>query len=125
MALLTMALLPMALLTIGLAEDGYSLPMALLTTGLAEDGLFHGRPLLLLVTLQHLLELQPRKVLMDKRQDNRPLHFESSLLEHPRPWLGAQWLGLTLGVPSRPEPPGALSGGTGGELGHRQVLPRG
>ena len=27
-------------------------------------------------------------------------------LEHPRQWLGAQWAGLFLGVPSRPEPPG-------------------
>ena len=29
-------------------------------------------------------------------------------LEHPRPWLGAQWPGLALEVPSCPEPPGAL-----------------
>ena len=28
-------------------------------------------------------------------------------LEHPRPWLGAQWVGLFLRVPSCPEPPGA------------------
>ena len=39
-------------------------------------------------------------------------------LEHPRQWLGAQWAGLFLGVPSRPEPPGAPRGGAGAELGH-------
>eukprot|EP00964_Phaeocystis_antarctica_P143982 scaffold109659_cov51-Phaeocystis_antarctica.AAC.2 len=33
--------------------------------------------------------------------------FRGSSLGSPRRWLGAQWLSLTLGVPSRPEPPGA------------------
>ena len=33
--------------------------------------------------------------------------FGGSSLEPPRRWLGAQWLGLTLGVPSCAEPPGA------------------
>ena len=28
-------------------------------------------------------------------------------LEHPRPWLGAQWASLFLGVLSCPEPPDA------------------
>eukprot|EP00964_Phaeocystis_antarctica_P006186 scaffold3367_cov52-Phaeocystis_antarctica.AAC.2 len=46
--------------------------------------------------------------------------FGGGSLEHPRQWLGAQWRGLTLGVPSCPEPPGAPLGGTGAELGHRQ-----
>ena len=38
-------------------------------------------------------------------------------LETLRPWLGAQWLGPTLGVPSCAEPPGAPRGGAGAELG--------
>ena len=46
--------------------------------------------------------------------------FGGGSLEHPRQWLGAQWRGLFLGVPSCPEPPGAPLGGTGAELGHRQ-----
>jgi len=33
--------------------------------------------------------------------------FGGSSREPPRQWLGAQWLGLILGVPSCPEPPGA------------------
>ena len=33
--------------------------------------------------------------------------FGGGSLEPPRRWLGAQWLGLTEGVPSCPEPPGA------------------
>ena len=33
--------------------------------------------------------------------------FGGGSLEQLRPWLDAQWLGLTLGVPSCPEPPGA------------------
>ena len=33
--------------------------------------------------------------------------FGGGWLEHPRQWLGAQWVGLFLGVPSCPEPPGA------------------
>ena len=33
--------------------------------------------------------------------------FGGGALEHPRQWLGAQWAGLFLGVPSCPEPPGA------------------
>ena len=33
--------------------------------------------------------------------------FAGGSLEHPRQWLGAQWDGLLLGVPSCPEPPGA------------------
>ena len=33
-------------------------------------------------------------------------------------WLGAQWVGLFLGVPSCAEPPGAPRGGAGAELGH-------
>ena len=28
--------------------------------------------------------------------------FGGGLLEHPRQWLGAQWAGLALGVPSCP-----------------------
>ena len=44
--------------------------------------------------------------------------FGGSSLEHPRQWLGSQWLGFPLGVPSRPEPPGAPCGGTGAELWH-------
>ena len=46
--------------------------------------------------------------------------FGGGSLEHPRQWLGAQWIGLTLEVPSCPEPPGAPLGGTGAELGHCQ-----
>ena len=30
--------------------------------------------------------------------------FGGGSLEHPRQWLGAQWAGLALGVPSYPEP---------------------
>ena len=45
-------------------------------------------------------------------------NFGRGSLEHLRRWLGAQWLGLTPGVPSRPEPPGAPRGGRGAELGH-------
>ena len=33
--------------------------------------------------------------------------FGGGSLAPPRRWPGAQWLGLTLGVPSCPEPPGA------------------
>ena len=33
--------------------------------------------------------------------------FGGGWLEQPRQWLGAQWAGLFLGVPSCPEPPGA------------------
>ena len=33
--------------------------------------------------------------------------FGGGSLEHPRQWLGAQWPGLFLGVPSCSEPPGA------------------
>jgi hypothetical protein len=33
--------------------------------------------------------------------------FGGGWLEHPRQWLGALWAGRFLGVPSRPEPPGA------------------
>ena len=33
--------------------------------------------------------------------------FGGAQLEHPRQWRGAQWPSLSLGVPSRPEPPGA------------------
>merc|ERR1740124_1000094 len=43
--------------------------------------------------------------------------FGGSSLEPPRRWLGAQWLGFALGVLSRPEPPGAPCGGTGGHAG--------
>ena len=31
--------------------------------------------------------------------------FEGGWLAHQGPWLGAQWAGLFLGVPSCPEPP--------------------
>ena len=34
--------------------------------------------------------------------------FGGGELEQPRQWWGAQWAGLFLGVPSCPEPPGAL-----------------
>ena len=33
--------------------------------------------------------------------------FGGGGLEPQQQWLGAQWLGLCLGVPSCPEPPGA------------------
>ena len=33
--------------------------------------------------------------------------FGGSSLEPPRRWPGAQWLGLAVGVPGCPEPPGA------------------
>ena len=33
--------------------------------------------------------------------------FGGGYLEHPRQWLGTQWVGLFLGEPSCPEPPGA------------------
>ena len=44
-------------------------------------------------------------------------------------WRGTRWLGLTLGVPRCPEPPGAPRGAAGGELGHCEggtwtVVPR-
>ena len=32
--------------------------------------------------------------------------FGGGSLEHPRQWLGAQWLSLFLGAPGYPEPPG-------------------
>ena len=35
---------------------------------------------------------------------NRRTSFGGSSLEPPRPWLGAQWLGLTPGVSSCAEP---------------------
>ena len=43
--------------------------------------------------------------------------FGGGSLEQPRRWLGAQWAGLFLGVPSCPGPPGAPLGGAGAELG--------
>ena len=46
--------------------------------------------------------------------------FGGGELGHPRHWLGAQWVGLFLGVQSCPEPPGAPWGGAGAELGHCQ-----
>ena len=33
--------------------------------------------------------------------------FGGGSLEQPRQWRDAQWLGLALGAPSWPEPPGA------------------
>ena len=36
------------------------------------------------------------------------IDFGGGSFKHPRQWLGVQWLGLALGVPSCPEPPGAL-----------------
>jgi hypothetical protein len=45
--------------------------------------------------------------------------FGGDWLEQPRQWLGAQWAGLFLGVPSCPEPPGASRGGPEAEAGHR------
>eukprot|EP00964_Phaeocystis_antarctica_P039522 scaffold22614_cov33-Phaeocystis_antarctica.AAC.2 len=53
-----------------------------------------------------------------KRSEIRDLGGGS--LEHQRRWLGAQYPGLTLGVPSCPRPPGARRGGAGAELRHRQ-----
>ena len=38
--------------------------------------------------------------------------FGGGWLEQSRQWLGAQWAGLFLGVPSYPEPPGADWEGT-------------
>ena len=46
--------------------------------------------------------------------------FGGGWLEHPRQWLGAQWAGLFLRVPSCPEPLGASRGGTGAKMGHCQ-----
>ena len=46
--------------------------------------------------------------------------YEGGSLEHLRRWLGAQWLGLTPGVPSCPEPPGAPCGGAGAARRHHQ-----
>ena len=43
--------------------------------------------------------------------------FGGGWLEQSRRWLGAQWAGLFLGVPSCAEPPGVPRGGTGAELG--------
>ena len=45
--------------------------------------------------------------------------FGGGSLEHPRQWLGSQWAGLFLEVPSYP-PPGAPRGGSGAELGRCQ-----
>ena len=43
-----------------------------------------------------------------ERQKNGEIgDFGGGSLEHPRPWLGVQWLGLTEEAPSCPEPPGA------------------
>ena len=47
--------------------------------------------------------------------------FGGGALERPRRWMGSWWQGLALGVPSRPEPPGAPRGGAGVELWHCQV----
>ena len=46
--------------------------------------------------------------------------FGGGWLEHPKWWLGSRWLGLALGVPSCPEPPGAPWGGTEAEPGRCQ-----
>ena len=45
--------------------------------------------------------------------------FGGGWLEHPRQWLGAEWAGLFLGVPSCPEPPGASRGVSEAEARHR------
>ena len=46
--------------------------------------------------------------------------FGGGWLEQPRQRLGAQRAGLSLGVPSCPEPPGVPRGGTGAVLGRCQ-----
>ena len=50
--------------------------------------------------------------------------FGGGELEQPRQWWGAQWAGLFLGVPSCPEPPGALKRHRH-ELSSEEAPPRG
>ena len=58
-----------------------------------------------------VLRLVGGHVLLDERRRacmvKRKAAFRGGWLEHLRLWLGAQWAGLSLGMPSCPEPPGA------------------
>ena len=52
--------------------------------------------------------------------------FGGGLLDHPRQWLGTQWAGLSLGVPSRPERRARLEEAQEPSWGTAQgTLPRG
>eukprot|EP00964_Phaeocystis_antarctica_P107631 scaffold72311_cov68-Phaeocystis_antarctica.AAC.4 len=73
--------------------------------GLVVDGTHKG--------LTHELQVQRR--LDGQRRWSRRLRRR--LARAPEAVLGAPCVGLTLGVPSCPEPPGAPLGGAGAELG--------
>ena len=56
----------------------------------------------------HLEKVRPKAVKpANNRRTTGRTSFGGGSLEPPRPRRGAPWLGLTLGVPSCPEPPGA------------------
>ena len=55
---------------------------------------------------------------IDRSNAVKSASLGAASLEHPRPWLQRQWLGLAAGVPSCSEPSGAPWGGAGTELRH-------
>eukprot|EP00964_Phaeocystis_antarctica_P086845 scaffold55038_cov66-Phaeocystis_antarctica.AAC.3 len=76
------------------------------------------------------LEVTPDALALSRQRPLAHLHVDDADpareqhalgLACPAPgWLGAQWDGLSLGIPNCPEPLDVTWGGTGAELGHRQ-----